>query len=99
MCNCEPLLFSHLQSKLSQKEKKAKECESPPSVPPEVSSPPSTAEGEKRKLVTQDTLDSPSLSQTPSVSSEDPLSPVVRRKSDTTCFVYSVDFVVGYTFR
>uniref|UniRef100_A0A3Q1ISU6 Uncharacterized protein n=1 Tax=Anabas testudineus TaxID=64144 RepID=A0A3Q1ISU6_ANATE len=34
--------------------------------------------GEKRKLVTQDTLDSASLSQTPSVSSEDPLSPVVR---------------------
>uniref|UniRef100_A0A4W6EG63 Zinc finger ZZ-type and EF-hand domain containing 1 n=1 Tax=Lates calcarifer TaxID=8187 RepID=A0A4W6EG63_LATCA len=34
--------------------------------------------GEKKKLVTQDTLDSPSLSQTPSVSSEDPLSPIVR---------------------
>uniref|UniRef100_A0A4W6ECV5 Zinc finger ZZ-type and EF-hand domain containing 1 n=1 Tax=Lates calcarifer TaxID=8187 RepID=A0A4W6ECV5_LATCA len=31
-----------------------------------------------KKLVTQDTLDSPSLSQTPSVSSEDPLSPIVR---------------------
>ncbi|CAL8364108.1 unnamed protein product [Lota lota] len=31
-----------------------------------------------RKLVKQDTLDSPTLSQTPSVSSEDPLSPVVR---------------------
>ncbi|KAK5859119.1 hypothetical protein PBY51_003209 [Eleginops maclovinus] len=34
--------------------------------------------GGKRKLVTQDTLDSPILSQTPSVSSEDPLSPVLR---------------------
>lgn len=41
-------------------------------------SPPGMADEEKRKLVTQDTLDSCSLSQTPSVSSEDPLSPVVR---------------------
>lgn len=57
-----------------------KEVGSPPPVPSEVSSPPSTGEGGKKKLVTQDTLDSPSLSQTPSVSSEDPLSPVVRRK-------------------
>uniref|UniRef100_A0A3B4AK68 Uncharacterized protein n=1 Tax=Periophthalmus magnuspinnatus TaxID=409849 RepID=A0A3B4AK68_9GOBI len=38
----------------------------------------SLAESEKRKLVAQDTLDSCSLSQTPSVSSEDALSPVVR---------------------
>lgn len=43
-------------------------------------SPPSMGEADKKKLVTQDTLDSPSLSQTPSVSSEDPLSPVVRCK-------------------
>lgn len=80
---CEPTvlwLSSHLQSKPSGKEKKVKEVGSPPSAPPEVSSPPSTGEGEKRKLVSQDTLDSPSLSQTPSVSSEDPLSPVARRK-------------------
>ncbi|XP_051256250.1 zinc finger ZZ-type and EF-hand domain-containing protein 1 isoform X2 [Dicentrarchus labrax] len=66
------------KSKPSGKEKKATELGSPPLAPSEVSSPPSTREGEKRKLVTQDTLDSPSLSQTPSVSSEDPLSPVVR---------------------
>ncbi|XP_041807765.1 zinc finger ZZ-type and EF-hand domain-containing protein 1 [Chelmon rostratus] len=66
------------KSKPSGKEKKVKEVGSPPPVPSEVSSPPSTGEGGKKKLVTQDTLDSPSLSQTPSVSSEDPLSPVVR---------------------
>ncbi|XP_036975972.1 zinc finger ZZ-type and EF-hand domain-containing protein 1 isoform X2 [Acanthopagrus latus] len=66
------------KSKPSGKEKKVKEVGSPPSAPPDVSSPPSTGEGEKRKLVSQDTLDSPSLSQTPSVSSEDPLSPVAR---------------------
>ncbi|XP_026226589.1 zinc finger ZZ-type and EF-hand domain-containing protein 1 isoform X1 [Anabas testudineus] len=66
------------KTKPSGKEKKVKEVGSPPSAPPEVSSPLSTGEGEKRKLVTQDTLDSASLSQTPSVSSEDPLSPVVR---------------------
>lgn len=74
LLGCEPtelLLSFHQQSKPSGKEKKASS---------EVSSPPSTGEGEKRKLVTQDTLDSPSLSQTPSVSSEDPLSPVVRCK-------------------
>uniref|UniRef100_A0A3Q2PLQ1 Zinc finger ZZ-type and EF-hand domain containing 1 n=1 Tax=Fundulus heteroclitus TaxID=8078 RepID=A0A3Q2PLQ1_FUNHE len=35
-------------------------------------------QGDKKELVAQDTLDSGSLSQTPSVSSEDPLSPVVR---------------------
>ena len=39
----------------------------------------SSSEVEKKKLVAQDTLDSSSLSQTPSVSSEDALSPVVRR--------------------
>ncbi|XP_053187523.1 zinc finger ZZ-type and EF-hand domain-containing protein 1 isoform X2 [Scomber japonicus] len=66
------------KTKPSGKEKKAKEAGSPPSAPAEMLSPPSTVEGEKRKLVTQDTLDSASLSQTPSVSSEDPLSPVVR---------------------
>ncbi|XP_056909607.1 zinc finger ZZ-type and EF-hand domain-containing protein 1 [Takifugu flavidus] len=44
----------------------------------EVSSPSDGADEEKRKLVTQDTLDSCSFSQTPSLSSEDPLSPVVR---------------------
>ncbi|KAG9341464.1 hypothetical protein JZ751_019274 [Albula glossodonta] len=45
--------------------------------------PPSAAEGTaeeevKKRLISQDTLDSASLSQTPSVSSEDTLSPVVR---------------------
>uniref|UniRef100_A0A3B4AK77 Uncharacterized protein n=1 Tax=Periophthalmus magnuspinnatus TaxID=409849 RepID=A0A3B4AK77_9GOBI len=40
---------------------------------------------EKRKLVAQDTLDSCSLSQTPSVSSEDALSPVVRRPEPGIC--------------
>ncbi|XP_033954459.1 zinc finger ZZ-type and EF-hand domain-containing protein 1 [Pseudochaenichthys georgianus] len=63
--------------KPSGKENKTKELGCPPPVPSEMSSPPGTAEGEKRKLVTQDMLDSPSLSQTPSVSSEDPLSPVL----------------------
>ncbi|KAM9348292.1 zinc finger ZZ-type and EF-hand domain-containing protein 1 [Symphorus nematophorus] len=66
------------KNKPSGKEKKVKEVASPPHAQSEVSSPPSAGEEEKRKLVTQDTLDSPSLSQTPSVSSEDPLSPVVR---------------------
>ena len=48
----------------------------------EVSSP----EGEegKKRLVTQDTLDSSSLSQTPSVSSEGTLSPVVRGETTET---------------
>nr|XP_019941221.1 PREDICTED: zinc finger ZZ-type and EF-hand domain-containing protein 1 isoform X3 [Paralichthys olivaceus] len=64
--------------KPSGKEKKTKEVGSPPPALPEVLSPQSTGEGEKKRLVTQDTLDSPSLSQTPSVSSEDPLSPLVR---------------------
>ncbi|KAJ8343042.1 hypothetical protein SKAU_G00329700 [Synaphobranchus kaupii] len=38
----------------------------------------STEEEAKKRLISQDTLDSASLSQTPSVSSEDALSPVVR---------------------
>ncbi|XP_062261903.1 zinc finger ZZ-type and EF-hand domain-containing protein 1 isoform X1 [Platichthys flesus] len=63
------------KSKPSGKETKTKEVGSPSPAPPEVLSPASTGEGEKNKLVTQDTLDSPSLSQTPSVSSEDLLSP------------------------
>ncbi|XP_028276707.1 zinc finger ZZ-type and EF-hand domain-containing protein 1 [Parambassis ranga] len=66
------------KSKPSGKEKKVKEINSPPLAPPEGSFPPNTGDGDKKKLVTQDTLDSPSLSQTPSVSSEDPLSPVIR---------------------
>ncbi|XP_031166866.2 zinc finger ZZ-type and EF-hand domain-containing protein 1 [Sander lucioperca] len=66
------------KSKPSGKEIKAKDRGSPLPAPPEVWSPPSTGEGEKSKLVTQDTLDSPSLSQTPSMTSEAPLSPVVR---------------------
>ncbi|XP_074528100.1 zinc finger ZZ-type and EF-hand domain-containing protein 1 [Halichoeres trimaculatus] len=66
------------KNKPISKEKRPKDVSSAAPAPPEVSSPPGTAEGEKRKLVTQDTLDSPSLSQTPSVSSEDPLSPVAR---------------------
>ncbi|XP_029956401.1 zinc finger ZZ-type and EF-hand domain-containing protein 1 [Salarias fasciatus] len=65
------------KNKPSNKEKKTKEVSSPPLAPPEVSFPTSVEE-DKKKLVTQDTLESPSLSQTPSVSSEDPLSPVVR---------------------
>ncbi|MED6251647.1 hypothetical protein ATANTOWER_000902, partial [Ataeniobius toweri] len=61
------------------KDKKAGELNSPPTPPPpDLSIPPSSAEGDKKKLVAQDTLDSGGLSQTPSVSSEDPLSPVVR---------------------
>ncbi|KAM3601090.1 uncharacterized protein V6R79_007539 [Siganus canaliculatus] len=60
------------------KEKKVKEVGSPPTAPSELLSPLSTGEGEKKKLVAQDTLDSSSLSQTPSVSSEDPLSPGAR---------------------
>ncbi|KAK7925653.1 hypothetical protein WMY93_007963 [Mugilogobius chulae] len=59
------------------KEKKSKDVSSVPNASGEALS--STGEGEKRKLVAQDTLDSSSLSQTPSVSSEDALSPVVRQ--------------------
>uniref|UniRef100_A0A3Q3B408 Zinc finger, ZZ-type with EF hand domain 1 n=1 Tax=Kryptolebias marmoratus TaxID=37003 RepID=A0A3Q3B408_KRYMA len=43
-----------------------------------ICSPSSPRDKVRTNLVTQDTLDSVSLSQTPSVSSEDPLSPVVR---------------------
>ncbi|XP_026036910.1 zinc finger ZZ-type and EF-hand domain-containing protein 1 isoform X2 [Astatotilapia calliptera] len=60
-------------------EKKAEEGSCPPPAQPELSLPPSSGPGDKKKLVTQDTLDSARLSQTPSVSSEDALSPVVRR--------------------
>lgn len=72
------VVFCPYQNKPSGKERKAKETCS--AALAEVLSPVSTGEGEQRKLVTQDTLDSSSLSQTPSVSSEDALSPVVRRK-------------------
>ncbi|XP_072302754.1 zinc finger ZZ-type and EF-hand domain-containing protein 1 isoform X2 [Eucyclogobius newberryi] len=65
------------KSKQSIKEKKAKEISSIPNTSGEGLS--STVEGEKRKLVAQDTLDFSSLSQTPSVSSEDALSPVIRQ--------------------
>lgn len=71
------MLASHPQGKPAGKETKSKDVYSPP----ELSLPPTSGEEEKTKLVTQDTLDSASLSQTPSVSSEDPLSPVVRSKS------------------
>ncbi|XP_054611299.1 zinc finger ZZ-type and EF-hand domain-containing protein 1 [Dunckerocampus dactyliophorus] len=57
------------KSKPSGKDQKPKEVSSPPS---EMFLPPRTTEIEKRKLVTQDTLESIS------VSSEDPLSPVIR---------------------
>ncbi|XP_061596133.1 zinc finger ZZ-type and EF-hand domain-containing protein 1 isoform X1 [Cololabis saira] len=66
------------QNKPSGKEKKVKEVSSPPAGPPEETFLPSAEESNRKKLVTQDTLDSSSLSKTPSVSSEDPLSPVVR---------------------
>ncbi|XP_077596261.1 zinc finger ZZ-type and EF-hand domain-containing protein 1 [Stigmatopora nigra] len=42
---------------------------------------PSITDTDKRKLVTQDTLESISLSKTPSVCSEDPQSPVIRHSS------------------
>ncbi|KAF0038068.1 hypothetical protein F2P81_008552 [Scophthalmus maximus] len=80
------------------KEKKAKELGSPPPAPPQVLCPPSTGDGEKKKLVTQDTLDSPSLSQTPSVSSEDPLSPMIRPSESGPCTVNSpASYVVKET--
>lgn len=41
----------------------------------------------KKKLVKQDTLDSSSLSQTPSLSSEGTLSPVVRGEEGRTSLV------------
>jgi len=62
------------------KENKAKEVGSPPPAPSVVSSPPDSAGVEEKKVVAQDTLDSSSLSQTPSVSIEDPSSPVIQRK-------------------
>lgn len=71
------MLASHPQEKAAGKETKSKDV----NAPPELSLPPTSGEEEKTKLVTQDTLDSASLSQTPSVSSEDPLSPVVRSES------------------
>ncbi|KAJ8412355.1 hypothetical protein AAFF_G00126910 [Aldrovandia affinis] len=45
----------------------------------------SAEEGAKKSLVSQDTLDSASISQTPSVSSEDTLSPVVRGTEGSEC--------------
>nr|XP_049597636.1 zinc finger ZZ-type and EF-hand domain-containing protein 1 isoform X2 [Syngnathus scovelli] len=59
-------------------EQKSKEVSSLPSAPAEMFLPASTTETEKKKLVSQDTLESISLSKTPSMSSEDPLSPVIR---------------------
>ncbi|KAM9728084.1 zinc finger ZZ-type and EF-hand domain-containing protein 1 [Menidia menidia] len=78
---CSPLsprdkVINQADTKPSGKEKKAKEVNSPAAA--EGSFPPVSAEGDKKKLVPQDTLDSATLSKTPSVSSEDPLSPVVR---------------------
>lgn len=76
----------------------------PPPAHPELSLPPSSGPGDKKKLVTQDTLDSARLSQTPSVSSEDALSPVVRRECfhpdawpDSTLysFIYLLFFAPG----
>ncbi|XP_019750672.1 zinc finger ZZ-type and EF-hand domain-containing protein 1 [Hippocampus comes] len=66
------------KSKPSREDQKSKEVSSPPSAAAEMFLPVSTAEVEKRKLVTQDTLESISLSKTPSMSSEEPLSPVTR---------------------
>lgn len=74
------LLSWHLKSKPSREDQKSTEVSSPPSTAAEMFLPVSTAEVEKRKLVTQDTLESISLSKTPSMSSEEPLSPVARRK-------------------
>ncbi|XP_034034875.1 zinc finger ZZ-type and EF-hand domain-containing protein 1 [Thalassophryne amazonica] len=67
------------RNKPSRKEDYAKEADSAPPVPSEMLPISSTGEEDKQKLVTQDTLESPSLSQTPSVSSEDTLSPLVRQ--------------------
>ncbi|XP_077361813.1 zinc finger ZZ-type and EF-hand domain-containing protein 1 [Festucalex cinctus] len=66
------------KSKPSGEAQKSKEESSLPTAPTEMFSAPSTTEMEKRKLVTQDTLESISLSKTPSVSSEDPPSPGIR---------------------
>ncbi|XP_008426375.1 zinc finger ZZ-type and EF-hand domain-containing protein 1 isoform X2 [Poecilia reticulata] len=69
---------SPLSPKNELKDEKAGEPSPPPTTPPDLSIPRSSAQGDTKKLVAQDTLESGSLSQTPSVSSEDPLSPVVR---------------------
>uniref|UniRef100_A0A3B4V2H1 Zinc finger ZZ-type and EF-hand domain containing 1 n=1 Tax=Seriola dumerili TaxID=41447 RepID=A0A3B4V2H1_SERDU len=61
------------------------------------SSPRDKVRNRSHKLVTQDTLDSPSLSQTPSVSSEDPLSPVVRPSESGPGTVNSPSDVVKET--
>ncbi|XP_046876692.1 LOW QUALITY PROTEIN: zinc finger ZZ-type and EF-hand domain-containing protein 1 [Hypomesus transpacificus] len=72
---CSPPPPRDKSKKRGKESKNEKKVGSPPAGV-EVSSP----EGEegKKRLVTQDTLDSSSLSQTPSVSSEGTLSPVVR---------------------
>lgn len=67
------------KTKPSGKEKKTKETSSVPNASAEALILLSSGDGEKKKLVAQDTFDSSSLSQTPSVSSEDALSPVVRQ--------------------
>ncbi|XP_057676700.1 zinc finger ZZ-type and EF-hand domain-containing protein 1 isoform X1 [Corythoichthys intestinalis] len=63
------------KTKQSVEEQRLKEVNS---ATAETSLTPSMTETDKRKLVTQDTLESISLSKTPSVSSEDPQSPVIR---------------------
>uniref|UniRef100_A0A3P8VT83 Zinc finger ZZ-type and EF-hand domain containing 1 n=1 Tax=Cynoglossus semilaevis TaxID=244447 RepID=A0A3P8VT83_CYNSE len=60
----------------SQELSAATDASSLPGSTAAICSPSSPGE-KKKKLVTQDTLESPSLSQTPSMSSEDPLSPVI----------------------
>ncbi|XP_062414058.1 zinc finger ZZ-type and EF-hand domain-containing protein 1 isoform X3 [Pungitius pungitius] len=72
------------KTKPLDREKREKEVDSPLPAPSAVLPPASYAEGEKGKLVAQDTLDSSSLSQTPSLSSDDPLSPVVRQSGTGT---------------
>ncbi|XP_061904470.1 zinc finger ZZ-type and EF-hand domain-containing protein 1 isoform X2 [Entelurus aequoreus] len=62
------------KSKPSGKEPKPKEGNAPLVAPSEMFEPASTADIENRKL----TLESISISKTPSVSCEDPLSPVIR---------------------
>ncbi|CAL1573897.1 unnamed protein product [Knipowitschia caucasica] len=65
------------KSKAVRKEIKSQEICSVPNASGEAVT--NVGDGDKRKLDAQDTLDSSSLSQTPSVSSEDALSPVVRQ--------------------
>ncbi|XP_056298291.1 zinc finger ZZ-type and EF-hand domain-containing protein 1 isoform X2 [Pseudoliparis swirei] len=79
------------------KENKAKEVGSPPPAPSVVSSPPDSAGVEEKKVVAQDTLDSSSLSQTPSVSIEDPSSPVIQPNEPPPGTVHSVSAVVKET--